>query len=454
MGFSKDFLWGAASAAYQIEGAYHEDGKGMGIWDTFTREPGHIAHGENGDMACDHYHRYKEDVALMKKIGLKSYRFSVSWPRVLPLGTGEVNQAGLRFYQNLVEELLLAGIEPMITLYHWNLPEALYEKGGWKNPESVQWFAGYAELITNMFGGKVKYWITFNEPQLFVGGGLAGGFHAPFEKNEDTMVMQITKNVLLAHGKAVQIIRKNCGSDVKIGFAPTGDCVIPANSSAESIEEARRQSFAVDPFMFPAGNTWWADPIFKGDFPQEAKELLGDKLPKITDEEWKIISQPLDFYGFNIYQAGGNPFPPNPFGYDRYSYQGSPRTAMGWNITPDILYWCCRFFYERYGKPLMITENGMACYDLVSLDGQVHDPVRIDFIHRYLLGLKKAVEEGIPVLGYQYWSIMDNFEWTEGYDKRFGLIYVDYQTQERTLKDSAYWYGNVIRQNGENLSKL
>ncbi len=451
MSFSKDFLWGAASAAHQIEGAFDEDGKGMGIWDTLTREPGHIAHGENGDVACDHYHHYKEDVAMMKEIGLKSYRFSISWPRVLPQGTGEVNQAGLDFYRKLIEELLAAGIEPMITLYHWNLPTALYEKGGWKNPESPLWFEAYVDVVTKAFGEKVNYWMTFNEPQLFVGAGLAGGVHAPFERNEEAVIMEITRNVLLAHGRAVRKIRENCRADVKVGFAPTGECVIPKDLSEESIEEARKASFAISPFMFPGANTWWANPIFKGEFPEEAKQLFGDRLPVFDAEEWALISQPLDFYGFNIYQAGGNPFPPNEYGYDRYSYQGSPKTAMGWNITPDIMYWCCRFFYERYQKPLLITENGMACNDFVSLDEKVHDPARIDFIHRYLLSLKKAAEEGIPVLGYCYWSIMDNYEWAEGYDRRFGLIYVDYRTQKRTLKDSAYWYRLVIAENGEKL---
>lgn len=435
----------------KLRGAYNEDGKGMGIWDAMTQEPGRIAHGENGNIACDHYHHYKEDVAIMKSIGLKSYRFSISWPRVLPAGTGKINEAGLTFYKNLVNELLDAGIEPMITLYHWNLPMALYEKGGWKNPDSPLWFEEYAGVIAETFKGKVKYWMTFNEPQVFVGGGLMGGFHAPFEQNTPETVMEITKHLLLAHGRAVQMIRKTCGDDVKIGFAPTGECVIPRDLSAESIEEARKLSFSVNPMMFPGGNTWWADPIFKGSFPEEAKQIFGDQLPDITPEEWQLISQPLDFYGFNVYQGGGNPFPPNEFGYDRYSFQGSPRTAMDWNITPDAIYWCCKFFYERYRKPVLITENGMACYDFVSLDGKVHDPARIDFMHRYLLSLKKAVDENIPVIGYHYWSIMDNYEWTAGYDKRFGLVYVDYRTQERTLKDSAYWYKELILSNGDNL---
>lgn len=451
MAFNQEFLWGASSAAHQVEGAYMEDGKGMGIWDTFGQVKGHIAHGENGNVACDHYHHYKEDVKLMKEMGLKSYRFSVSWPRVFPQGKGAVNERGLQFYKNLVDELLAAGIVPMLTLYHWNLPTALYEEGGWKNPKVVTWFENYVELITKTFAGKISYWITFNEPQLFVGAGYKAGFHAPFEQNDTDTIMKITRNVLLAHGRAVSVIRKNCGNDVKIGFAPTSEVLLPASEEDEVVEEARAFTFSTDPQMFAFQNAWWSDPIYKGVFPEDAKEIFQEQLPQFTEEEWASIAQPLDFYGFNVYQAGLNPVPANPWDYDRYSYQGSPRTAMDWNITPDIMYWACKFFYERYGKPLLITENGMACYDFECLDGKVHDTARIDFMHRYLLSLEKAVDTGIPVIGYCYWSIMDNFEWTAGYDKRFGLVYVDYRTQKRILKDSAYWYRNVIKSNGKNL---
>lgn len=454
MSFSKNFLWGAASAAHQIEGAYLEDGKGAGIWDTLTQEPGHVAYGENGNTACDHYHHYKEDIALMKEIGLKSYRFSISWPRVLPEGTGKVNPAGLDFYKNLVEELLDAGIEPMITLYHWNLPTALYEKGGWKNPEIIEWFAEYAELIAKTFKGKVKYWMTINEPQCFAGVGMMIGVHAPFEHNDLPEMMQVSRNILLAHGRAVQVIREICPDNVQIGYAPAADVVVPPDESEQEIEKARQMTFGSSVMGFAFSNVWWSDPMFLGKFSDEDQKNFGDKLPQFSEEEWKIVSQPLDFYGFNVYQAGGNPMPPNPNSYDRYSYQGSPRTSMEWNITPNVLYWACRFFYERYRKPVMVTENGMASYDFLSLDGKVHDPGRQDFIARYLLSLKRAVDEGYPVLGYQYWSIMDNYEWVNGYDKRFGLIYVDYLTQNRTLKDSAYWYRKVIQSNGGILDTL
>ncbi len=451
MCFDKNFLWGAASAAHQIEGAYLDDGKGYGIWDAMTQEPGHVIHGENGNVACDHYHRYREDIALMKQMGLKSYRFSVSWPRVLPNGIGKVNEAGISFYQGLVQELLEAGIEPILTLYHWNLPMELYRKGGWKNPESSEWFLEYTRVILNALGEKVNYWITFNEPQLFVGAGMEGGVHAPFEKNESETIMEVTRNVLLAHGKAVQAIREHCGNKAKISIAPATSTVIPKDESSEEIEAARAQTFKVEKELFPAALAWWADPIYLGHFPEGIDKCLQEKLPHFSEEEWKLISQPLDFFGFNVYQGGGDAFSPVAYAYGRYEYQGSPKTAMGWSITPDAMYWCCRFFYERYNKPLMITENGIACLDVVSLDGKVHDPERIDYIHRYLICLKRAVNEKIPVMGYQYWSVMDNYEWTEGYDKRFGLIYIDYRNQERVIKDSAEWYAEVIKTNGKNI---
>lgn len=445
-GFCKDFLWGAASAAHQIEGAYLEDGKGMGIWDTFEQETGYIIRNENGNVACDHYHRYREDVAIMKELGLKSYRFSVSWPRVMPEGYGTVNEKGLQFYIDLVNELTEAGIEPMVTLFHWNLPTAIYELGGWENPQVVDWFEQYTDVVTTALGKKVKYWMTFNEPQLFIGAGLNAGVFAPFEKKSTEALMRISKNVYLAHGKAVRIIRKNCQNSI-VGMAPTGEIVIPRDMNAESIERARKLSFSMKKESFTSSITWWSDPVFFGKIPEDAQAIFGECLPVLTEEEWEIVTEPLDFYGFNIYQGLEDLDLTEEYG--PYAYPGSPKTSMDWNVTPEVLYWSCRFLYERYGKPIMITENGMSSFDWVSLDGKVHDPNRIDFLHRYLRSIKDAVSEGIPVLGYQYWSIMDNFEWINGYDKRFGLVYVDYRTQKRTIKDSACWYRDVIATNGE-----
>lgn len=449
MAFAKDYLWGAASAAPQIEGAWNEDGRGESIWDTLVHEGGHVAHGETCDVACDHYHRWREDVAIMKELGLKSYRFSVSWSRVLPEGTGRVNEAGLHFYVQLCDALLEAGIKPLVTLYHWDLPTALYRKGGWKNPESPAWFEEYTELLAKALGDRAYAWMTFNEPQMFVGLGMLVGAHAPFEHNDDKTLAEVSKNVLLAHGRAVSVLRRLCPKAL-IGMAPTGDCYLPKDETPESIEEARRKSTRLGR-DFVISNTWWADPIFLGKAPEDAEALLGENMYRLTAEEWASVSQKLDFYGFNCYQ-GTQDYPPPEDGYNNYAWQGSPKTGFGWNFTPQALYYSSKFWYERYCLPVLITENGYAGLDHVMLDGKVHDPQRQDFLHRYLLQVKRAVDEGIPVLGYQYWSIMDNFEWAAGYDPRFGLVYVDYHNNcERTIKDSALWYRDVIASNGENL---
>ena len=449
MSFSKDFLWGASSAATQIEGAWNEDGKGESIWDTFGHKGGCIAHSETADTACDHYHRWREDVALMKELGLKSYRFSISWPRVLPAGTGAVNQKGLEFYVSLCDELRAAGIKPLVTLYHWDLPTALYEKGGWENPDSPLWFEEYVRTVARALGDRVHAWLTFNEFQMFVGLGYGLGIHAPFIHGAgDGRLMGITRNLLLAHGRAVSALRE-LTPNVPVGMAPTGDVHLPKDESPEAVETARALTFSVAG-DYIVSNAWWGDPILLGRYPEGAKERFGDLLYTLSDEEWAQVSQPLDFYGFNCYQ-GTIDYPIDPMKYDNYGYQGCPRTLMTWNVTQDALYWSSKFLYERYQKPLIITENGFSGLDWVALDGHVHDGNRIDFLHRYLLGLKRAVDEGIPVLGYHCWSLLDNFEWAAGYDQRFGLIHVDYQTQKRTPKDSAYWYRDVIASNGETL---
>ncbi|MCF0230596.1 MAG: family 1 glycosylhydrolase, partial [Parasporobacterium sp.] len=367
---------------------------------------------------------------------------------VLPEGTGKVNPAGIRFYQDLCDELKAAGIVPMATLYHWDMPTALFNKGGWAHEESSDWFEEYADVISKALGDRVGLWMTFNELQMFMGMGHRLGIHAPFLRLSDKELIDMTKNILLSHGKAVSVLRKNCPG-AKVGLAPTGDCYIPANDSPEAIEAAKARSMSIKG-DFIMSNVWWADPIFLGRYPEEAEEVFGDDMYTLTDEEWKLVSQPLDFYGYNCYQ-GTIDYPVDPLGYDNYAYQGSVRTTVDWNITPTALYWSSKFLYERYGLPVLITENGFAGIDWVMMDGKVHDPQRADYMHRYLLELKKVTEEGVPVIGYTYWSIMDNFEWTKGYDPRFGLIYVDYRTQERTIKESAWWYKSVIEANGENL---
>lgn len=450
MGFCKDFLWGAASAATQIEGAWNEDGKGESIWDTLVHNGNHVAHGENADVTCDHYHRYREDVALMKEMGLKSYRFSVNWSRILPNGTGEVNEKGLEFYRNLCDELIAAGIKPLATLYHWDLPTALYEQGGWESPDSSDWFMEYARVVAEGLGDRVHLWMTFNEFQMFTVLGYLAGAHAPFRfgTDEETLI-RMTGNLLLAHGKAVSVLREVCPGAM-VGMAPTGDCYFPEDDSPEAIEAARARSFSLGD-LFITSNVWWADPIMLGRYPEGAEERFGDKLYRFTPEQWAMVSQELDFYGFNCYQGKISKYPIDPMEYDDYSYPGSPKSNIGWNLTPEALYWSPKFLYDRYRKPVLITENGYACWDWVALDGHVHDANRIDYMHRYLLELRRAADEGVPVIGYQCWSVMDNFEWSSGFDPRFGLIFVDFRTQERTMKDSAYWYKSVIASNGDDL---
>lgn len=448
MSFPEGFLWGAASAAYQVEGAYDEDGKGPSIWDAMGEKA--IAHGENGRIAADQYHRMRSDVELMKEIGLQTYRFSISWPRVMPEGTGRINEKGLQYYSDLVDELLKAGIKPMVTLYHWDLPMALQERGGWANRSIVKWFSDYVQVVVDALSDRVDTWITINEPQMFIGLGHCAGVMPPFHRETPEELIKISHHVLMAHGTAVRLIRERAKLPPRIGMAPTGDVYLPENGGADAVERAREKSFAFDPYAFTMGNAWWADPVFLGDYPAEAYRLYPQAMLYIKNEDLELIHQKLDFYGFNAYN-GTVTFEVSSDQYGEYQYAGSPKTMTDWPVTPEVLYWAPKFLYERYKAPLWITENGMAGMDWVSLDGGVHDCQRIDFLHRYLLQLHRAVEEKIPVVGYTCWSAIDNLEWVRGFDKRFGLIFVDYRTLERTIKDSACWYRQVIQTNGESL---
>ncbi|MCR5701296.1 MAG: beta-glucosidase [Lachnospiraceae bacterium] len=449
MSFSKDFLWGAATAAYQIEGAYNEDGRGLSIWDVYSGFKGNTRYNETGNVAIDHYHRVDDDIAIMKELGLKAYRFSVSWPRVIPEGTGKVNEKGLKFYSDLVDKLIAAGIEPIVTLYHWDFPYALHRKGAWKNDDSSEWFLEYTKVIVDALSDRVTYWATINEPQCVLGCGYLGGFHAPFEKAQTDDILIMGKNILLSHGKAANYIRNNAKKKPMIGFTPIGPSFIPKDDSKEAIEEARTRTFGTAGERFCFSLSYWSDPIFLGKYPDELYKDFGDRVPEFTKEEWALVTEPLDYYGMNIYYSQG--LHPEDGGYPENRYQGSPENHLGWPVAPEVVYWSSKFLYERYGKPIMITENGMAEHDWVCLDGKVHDSYRIDYTHRYLLQFKRAAEDGIPLAGYLHWSLFDNYEWAEGYTQRFGMVYVDYTTLERTIKDSGYWYRDVIESNGENL---
>ncbi len=450
MCFGNDFLWGAASAAYQIEGAYNEDGKGPSIWDVLS--VGHVAHGDNGDIACDHYHRFREDVALMKKIGLKAYRFSVSWPRIIP-EEGTVNEKGLDFYRSLVQELLDAGIVPLCTLYHWDLPLWAHEKGGWYADSISDDFAEYVKVVIDALSDKVSYWMTFNEGTSFIGEGYLHGTHPPYEtapagsEEEFDKVICLSRNLMLSHGKAAAIIRERAVLPPKLGIATDSTLFMPDSENEEDIRAAKSKTFAQDINHYLLN--WWLDPIMYGDSGDDDHRIHPRMRAALSDEDIAIIHQPLDFIGWNCYLA--NNYNEGPDGRMPVYWPGIPRTNMGWPVTPDALYWGVRFIYERYNIPVMISENGIAIVDFVMDDGCVHDPQRIQFMKWYLRGLKRAVSEGFPVAGYMAWSIMDNFEWAQGYERRFGLIYVDFLTQQRILKDSALWYSEVIKSNGENL---
>ncbi len=456
MPFPKNFTWGAAAAAYQIEGAAAEDGRGPSVWDVFSHQPGKVFEGHTGDVACDHYHRWREDVALMKQLGLQAYRMSVAWPRIHPLGTGKPNAKGLAFYDKLIDELLAANITPWVTLFHWDLPQALQERGGFVNRDIVEWFGDYAEIVAAKLGDRVKHWMTFNEPPVIMGLGYHEGLFAPGLKLSFAECLKGAHHLLMAHGRGVQALRAGCAGKVKISIAHTGRERIPATNAKRDIEAARADYFAsTDRGMWNL--SWWADPVMFGKYPAEGLKAFEKDLPAITAADMKLISQKVDFLAYNCYSgwkvradAKGKPEKlPGGWGI------GNPRGTLPWlNVAPEAPYWAAKFQTERYGLPLVFSENGYCNTDFVHLDGAVHDPQRIDFMARYLGGIKRAIDDGVPVDGYFYWSIMDNFEWMEGYKDRFGLVHVDYQTQKRTPKDSFAWYREVIRTNGAGLGAI
>lgn len=451
MTFPADFVWGAAAASYQIEGAAHEDGKGLSVWDMFTRIPGRIWNDQTGAVACDHYHRYPEDVAVMSQIGLKAYRFSISWPRVIPAGIGAVNPKGLDFYDRLVDAMLAAQVTPYVTLFHWDYPYELFCRGGWLNPDSPAWFAEYTKVLVDKLSDRVSHWFTINEPQCFIGLGHYEGHHAPGLTHGFPEILRMGHNVLLAHGKAVQVIRANSKTASRVGYAPLAEISVPATNRGADIKAARKHTFSVRPKDYWSCS-WWMDPVYLGHYPEEGLAAFGSDLPPIADRDFDTICQPLDFCCFNIYtgkyvQAGSAGPESVPMALDH------PTTAFRWPVSPEILYWAPRFYYERYKLPIVITENGMSNIDWASLDGKVHDPQRIDYLNRHLLELERAIDEGVKVHGYFQWSLTDNFEWAQGFKERFGLVHVDFTTQKRIMKDSAHWYKEVIASNGASLRK-
>ena len=451
--FRDDFVWGVASSSYQVEGTDANDGRGKTVWDAFT-EAGRIFENQNAYTTCDHMHHYKEDYALMKNLGIKAYRFSLNWARILPEGTGRVNEKAIQMYRDMIACMKENGITPYITMFHWEFPQALYEKGGWLNPEVVDWFGEYAKVVAEHFSDICEYFITINEPQCVVGLGHLSGVHAPGLKMSVKDTFQIAHNLMKAHGQAVINLRKYAVRDIKVGYAPTGGVAYPYTDKPEDIEAAKKVYFG---FYNPMDNwtwnvAWFSDPVFLGHYPKEGLEKFAEYLPKITEEDMKLIHQTLDFMGQNIYngyyvRAGENG---EPEFVDRAP--GFPKTGADWPVTPEAFYYGIKFLTERYPLPLYITENGMSCHDNVSADGRVHDPNRITFLDSYIGAMQRASDEGADVRGYFLWTFLDNFEWSDGYKQRFGIIYVDFTTQQRIVKDSAFWYQKVIETNGGILS--
>lgn len=439
--FPKGMKWGVATASYQIEGAANKDGRGPSIWDTFAKTPGKVVNADNGDVACDSYHRYKEDVEIMEDLGVDFYRFSVAWPRIFPDGTGEVNKEGLAYYHRLVDELLEKGIQPMCTLYHWDLPQVLQDKGGWDNRETIEAFEKYAELLFREFDGKIKHWITINEPWCVSFLSNFIGAHAPGLKDFQ-LGMNVAHHLLVAHGKAVIKFRK-LGIEGEIGYAPNVEWNEPYSDNQKDIDACTRASaWFLD---------WFFDPVFKGSYPEFLvnwfKEKTGAAL-KIEDGDMEIINQPVDFVGINYYTGSVSRYAEDEGLFDLEKVDaGYLKTDIGWNIYPEGFYHILKKISDKYGDiPIYITENG-SCYNDEPENGRVRDTGRIEYLKKHLVSLQRSMESGVNIKGYLTWSLLDNFEWAEGYTMRFGIVHVDYRTLERTKKDSYYWYKQTIANN-------
>jgi len=445
-----DFVWGVATSAFQIEGSADTDGRGPSIWDWFARQKGAIAGGHTADTACDHYHRFEQDIALLKQLGVGAYRLSISWPRVMPEGTGAVNAAGLGFYDRLIDAVLAAGITPWVTLYHWDYPLALHHRGGWLNPESPVWFERYTRAVVDRLGDRVAHWFTLNEPQIFIEHGYGAGTHAPGLKLPIADQLLMGHHALIAHGLAVKCIRERSQVNPTIGWGPAGRVKCPQTNAPEDLEAARNDMFATEADSLWS-NTWFGDPVVLGHYPEDALRAYGKDAPTFSARELETICQPLDFYGVTIYSADIVHADADGQAVVCDREPGFPQTSFNWPIEPDCLYWGPRLLHERYQLPIVISENGMAAFDAPTLDGEIVDSHRIDYTRRHLQALSRAVDDGTPISAYFHWSLLDNFEWAEGYRQRFGLVYVDFKTLKRTPKASAKWYQRVIDTNGASL---
>jgi beta-glucosidase len=431
--FPQDFVWGAATASYQIEGAAHEDGRGESVWDRFCATPGKVRNGDSGEIACDFYHHYRDDVALMRELGLGAFRFSIAWPRILPAGRGSINEAGLDFYDRLVDELLAQGIEPFVTLFHWDTPQVLEDAGGWSERATAEAFVQYTQAVVGRLGDRVRHWITHNEPWVHAWIGHAWGEHAPGRTSE-TDAVAAAHHLLLSHGWAAQEIRRS-SPDARVGITLNLGHAYPATGTPE--DEAA--AWQVD----AEGNRWFLDPIFRGAYPADLLERNETVAPFVRDGDLETISAPLDFLGINNYfrfvvSAGAD-------GPRMERNSEAEHTDMGWEVYPDGLENLLVRVARDYVPPaIYVTENGASFGDVRVHDGRVHDPERTAYLESYIGAVSRAIAEGAPIKGYFVWSLLDNFEWARGYSKRFGIVYIDYPTLERVPKDSFYWYRDFI----------
>ncbi len=440
--FPPDFLWGAATASYQVEGAVHVGGRGQTIWDTFSHTPGTTFHGDTGDIADDFYHLFPKDIQLMKDIGLKTFRFSVAWSRIFPDGSGQPNHAGIDFYNRLVDALLNAGIAPYCTLYHWDLPQTLQDHGGWENRDTAKAFADYAGFTAALLSDRVKHFMTMNEMRSFVELGYGQGVHAPGLKLDTKRLAQLTHYVVLAHGLSVQAIRAHATPGIKVGIADNVQACTPVIETPDHIEAARRAT--------REQNAMFLTVLQEGRYTERYLQNLGSNAPRFTAEEMDIIKTPMDFVGLNIYQPTYVRADNSQKGYQIVSVPDSfPHMDSGWlYVGPEVLYWAPRLVHELWKiDTLYITENGASSDDQVAPDGRIYDTDRVMYLRNYMTQLHRAVAEGVPIKGYFLWSLLDNFEWADGYEKRFGIVYVDFATQKRVQKLSATYYQEVILEN-------
>ena len=433
--FPDDFTWGAATASYQIEGAWDEGGKGESIWDRFSHTPGKILNGDTGDVTCDHYHRWPEDIALMSDLGLNAYRFAIAWPRILPNGRGQVNKIGLDFYSRLVDGLLEAGITPFPTLYHWDLPQVLQDEGGWPVRSTAEAFVEYADTVSRHLGDRIKHWMTFNEPWVIASLGYLMGVHAPGHQDLDAM-LPASHHLLLAHGWTVPVLRQN-SPNAEVGIVLDLGPQVPASPSTADRDVAR--------YFDGTYNRWYLDPICGRGYPTDVVQSYQRNFEYIQSGDMEAIAAPIDFLGVNFYNRSIHRNYAAPDNLPETVQHTGERTEMGWEVHPESLYDLLgRLHFEYHFPAMYITENGAAYPDQISDDGHVHDADRISYLQRHLQSAARAIAAGVPLKGYFVWSLMDNFEWSYGFSQRFGLVYVDYETQERILKDSALWYKRVI----------